>query len=81
MDNWLPLFLWGGAIVGALLLIARSQSRRYQSYLTKHTEETGKLVAAQEKMIEAGRLSREISERRNVLLKRIAVALEARAKS
>ncbi len=72
MASWLPLALFA-LFMGALMVgLSRFQSRRYQSYLDRHTAETAKLVAQQRETLQA-------IERQTAALDRIATALERRA--
>ena len=71
MADWLPLALFG-LVMGALMIgLARYQSNRYQSYLSRHTETTNA-------MLEEQRRTQDAISRQTAALERIAVALEKR---
>lgn len=71
MSDWLPLMLFGGGVIIAMVAVSRYQSNRYTDYLTKHTEETRKITSNQELLLAQ-------NERMAAAQERIAEALEAK---
>ena len=78
MSDWIVLFLFGGAVILALVLVARYQAGRYQDYLARHTAETEKVTANQARLIEQQDAHQALIREQNALLARIAAALEQR---
>lgn len=78
MSDWGPLFLFGGAVILAMVLLARYQSGRYQDYLARHTAETEKVTTNQTRQIEQQEAHNALLREQNALLDRIATALERR---
>lgn len=78
MSDWIVLFLFGGAVILALVLVARYQAGRYQDYLAHHTAETEKVTANQARLIEQQDAHQALIREQNALLARIAAALEQR---
>lgn len=76
MANWLPLFGFGIVVVVGMLAIARYQNRSYQTYLKRHTDETRKMTANQDRLISQGEQSAEMQKAQTSALERIANALE-----
>lgn len=78
MSDWIVLFLFGGAVILALVLVARYQAGRYQDYLARHAAETEKVTANQARLIEQQDAHQALIREQNALLARIATALEQR---
>lgn len=79
MYDWIPLFLFGAAVILAMGLLARYQSGRYQDYLARHTAETEKVTTNQTEQIEQQKAHNALLSEQNALLDRIATALERKA--
>ena len=79
MSDWIVLFLFGGAVILAMVLVARYQAGRYQDYLARHTAETEKVTANQARIIEQQDAHQALMREQNALLERIATALERKA--
>ena len=76
MKEMLPLF---GAIIigiGGLIAASRHQARTYRNYLSKHTDETRKMTANQDRLITQGEKQAQRQEAQISALERIATALE-----
>jgi hypothetical protein len=79
MSDWIVLFLFGGAVILAMVLVARYQAGRYQDYLARHTAETEKVTANQARLIEQQDAHQALMREQNALMERIATALERKA--
>ncbi|WP_133488572.1 hypothetical protein [Aliiroseovarius marinus] len=71
MSYSLTLFIFGGAIIIAMVALSRYQQNAYRRYLSEHVAKTDELRQGQEKLI-------ELSIRQAEAQERIAAALEAR---
>ena len=79
MYDWIPLFLFGGAVILAMILLARYQSSRYQDYLARHTAETEKVTSNQNRQIDQQEAHNTLLREQNAQLDRIATALERKS--
>ena len=71
MSQPLTLFLFGGAIIGAMFLLTRYQQNAYRNYLEKHVAKTDEIRKGQQELI-------ELSIRQTNAQERIAAALESK---
>ncbi len=69
MGPWLPLTLFALFIGALMVVLTRYQARKYQDYLTRHTDTAKEMVAEQ-------RRTQEAVARQTTALERIAAALE-----
>ena len=65
------LWVFGAAMIAALVLVSRFQTRAYRNYLTKHAAETEKVTAGQAEIL-------AVTRDQIAVLERIATALENR---
>jgi len=70
-DAMLWLWIFGAAMILAMVLISRLQARSYKSYLARHVEETTKVTANQREIL-------EVTRQQAAALERIAAALETK---
>lgn len=72
MERWLPLALFGLIMGGLMIVLSRYQARKYQDYLSRHSETA-------QNMLEEQKRTQETVARQAAALERIAAALEKRA--
>lgn len=78
MASWLPLFLFGGAMLLGLVVIAIYQTRAYRRYLAQHMTETAKVTDGQREIIAAQAVANQLVLRQAEALERIARVMEAK---
>lgn len=76
MASWLPLFIFGAAMLVGLTAVSIYQTRAYRRYLAQHTAETQKVTAGQQEIIASQREANALIARQTAAVERIAAALE-----